>query len=73
MKISTSATNLPSKICYPFKPFSILNFAMMKCFWGLTCFFKVFLLLLSSLKQFHDIFIIKKLFYNVVHASGEML
>ena len=38
-----------------------------------TCFVKVFRLWFLSLKQFYDIFIVQKLFYNAAHASNEML
>ena len=42
---------------HPFKPFSILNFAMKEDFGYVTCFPKVIVF-------FDDIFIIKKLVYN---------
>ena len=41
---------------YPFKPFSILNFAKTEWFCYATCFAKVFLLFFFSLQ--HDIFVI---------------
>ena len=76
LKISTSVTNLPrggnSWIFYPFKPFSILDFAMTEWFCWVTSFAKVFLLFFS-LKQFYDTVIRNKLFGNVVHTSSEML
>ena len=46
------------KFYYPFKPLSILNFTITKWSCYVTCFAKVFLVLLFSLK--HDTFIIKK-------------
>ena len=56
-KINTSVTNLArrSNSWNLFKPFSILNFAMIKWFCRVTCFVEIF-----SLKQFHNI---------VVHVS----
>ena len=41
---------------------SILNFAMTKRFCYVACFARVFIIVFFSLK--HDIFVIKKLFYN---------
>ena len=39
-----------------------------------TCYVKIFLLFFFLLKQFFDIyFIIRKLFYNLVHTSNEIL
>ena len=38
-----------------------------------TCFVKVFRLWFFSLKQFYDISIAQKLFFNAAHASNEML
>ena len=51
-------------LAYPFKPFSILNFAITELFCHVTCFAKNFLLLFF----FSHIFFTKKLFYNT-HQS----
>ena len=45
---------------------------MKKRLFAVTCFVKVFPLLFFSFKEFY-IFVIKKLFYNVVHYSSEIL
>ena len=52
-----------SGFSYPFKLFSILNFAMAECFCHVTCFSMVYLILffLFFFMYKHDIFIIKKL------------
>ena len=49
-----------SDLFYPFKSFSILNFAMAEWFCHVTCFNKVYLILFFFSCK-HDIFIIKKL------------
>ena len=75
-KISNPVTNLPKGgknwFFYPFKPFSILNFAIAKCFFRGKGFVNVFLSLNFSLKQFYVIFIMKKIFYYVVHTSHQV-
>ena len=51
---------------YHFKPFNTLNFAVTQCCFHLTCFVKVFLLLLFSLSKIK--FLPWKLFYNINHV-----